>query len=125
MGGGANKGGKLFDPMKMLAFCISYRVADIFRIGVKISGWGKNSQGGVTIHQVGTSETANMLGPTLDTLKLTFLYTLILISHKLVYNGGLQTLNCRCSFRIQPMRPEYSVAWLQDLIYFRNKIWYH
>ena len=32
------------------------------------------------------------------------------LSHKLVYNGGFQTLNSRYSFRIQPMWLKFCVA---------------
>ena len=33
-----------------------------------------------------------------------------LLSQKLVYNGGFQTLNCRSSFEIQLMWPKFRVA---------------
>ena len=32
------------------------------------------------------------------------------VSHKLVYNGGFQTLNCRYLFGIRPMWPKFCVA---------------
>ena len=32
------------------------------------------------------------------------------VSHKLVYNGGFQTLNCRYSFGIQHMWPKFCVT---------------
>ena len=48
-----------------------------------------------------------------------------LLSQKLVYNGGFQTLNWNYSFRIQPMWPEFCVALVTgcDLIHY--KIWNH
>ena len=57
--------------MKMLAFAF---VSDIFRIGVKISRWRKNSLGGVKIHQVGKSDTVNVLRPTLHMYNSIFVY---------------------------------------------------
>ena len=36
-----------------VSICNDYHVSDIFRIEVKYSRWGKNSQGGVNIYQVG------------------------------------------------------------------------
>ena len=55
--GGTNSGGGNFSAYENVSICNGYRVSDIFRIGDKFSRWGKNSLGGVKIHQVGTSET--------------------------------------------------------------------
>ena len=65
--------------MKMLVLCNDYRVSDIFRIGGKILHVGKNSLGGVKIHQVGTNETVNVLGQLL-TSTIQFLCITILDS---------------------------------------------
>ena len=46
-----------FSAYENVSISNGYRVSDIFRIGDKFSRWGKNSLGGVKIHQVGTSET--------------------------------------------------------------------
>ena len=46
-----------FSVYENVSICNGYRVSDIFRIGDKILQVGKNSLGGVKIHQVGTSET--------------------------------------------------------------------
>ena len=55
--GGTNLGGKIFRATKMLVFALVIVFLTFLGLGIKISGWGKNSLGGVKIHQVGTSET--------------------------------------------------------------------
>ena len=50
-------GGKIFWPMKMLVFAMVIVFLTFLGLGIKFSRWGKNSLGGVKIHQVGTSET--------------------------------------------------------------------
>ena len=50
-------GGKIFRPTKMLVFAIVIVFLTFLGLGIKFSRWGKNSLGGVKIHQVGTSET--------------------------------------------------------------------
>ena len=57
--GGTNsgRGGKIFRPTKMLVFAMVIVFLTFLRLGIKFSRWGKNSLGGVKIHQVGTSET--------------------------------------------------------------------
>ena len=50
-------GGKIFWPTKMLAFAMVIVFLTFLGLGIKFSRWGKNSLGGVKIHQVGTSET--------------------------------------------------------------------
>ena len=57
--GGTNLGGggKIFRATKMLVFALIIVFLTFLGLGIKISGWGKNSLGGVKIHQVGTSET--------------------------------------------------------------------
>ena len=47
-------GGKIFRPMKMLAFAMIIAFLTFLRLGVKSSRWGKNSIGDVKIHQVDT-----------------------------------------------------------------------
>ena len=56
-GGTNSEGGEIFRPAKMLVFAIVIVFLTFFRIWDKFSRWGKNSLGGVKIHQVGTSET--------------------------------------------------------------------
>ena len=50
-------GGKIFRATKMLVFALVIVFLTFLGLGIKISRWGKNSLGGVKIHQVGTSET--------------------------------------------------------------------
>ena len=74
--GGTNSGGgggKIFRPTKMLVFAMVIVFLTFLRLGIKFSRWGKNSLGGVKIHQVGTSET-DTLGPALDIYNSIFLY---------------------------------------------------
>ena len=56
--GGTNwGGGKIFRSTKMLVFEMVIVFLTFLALGIKFSRWGKNSLGGVKIHQVGTSET--------------------------------------------------------------------
>ena len=57
----------------MLVFAMVIGFLTFLGLGIKFSRWGKNSLGGVKIHQVGTSET-DMLGPALDIYNSTFVY---------------------------------------------------
>ena len=41
----------------MLVFAMVIVFLTFLGLGIKFSGWGKNSLGGVKIHKVGTSET--------------------------------------------------------------------
>ena len=50
-------GGKIFRPTKMLVFAMVIVFLTFLGLGIKYSRWGKNSLGGVKIHQMGTSET--------------------------------------------------------------------
>ena len=50
-------GGGIFRPTKMLVFAMVIVFLTFLGLGIKFSRWGKNSLGGVKIHQVGTSET--------------------------------------------------------------------
>ena len=43
----------------MLVFAMVIMFLSFLGLGIKFSRWGKNSLGGVKIHQVGTSETVN------------------------------------------------------------------
>ena len=58
-GGGRGNffGGTIFRPTKMLVFVMVIMFLTFLGLGIKFSRWGKNSLGGVKIHQVGTSET--------------------------------------------------------------------
>ena len=49
-------GGGIFRLTKMLVFAIVIVFLTFLGLGIKFSRWGKNSLGGVKIHQVGTSE---------------------------------------------------------------------
>ena len=51
------RGGGIFRPTKMLIFAMVIVFLTFLGLGIKYSRWGKNSLGGVKIHQVGTSET--------------------------------------------------------------------
>ena len=58
MGGANSEVGKIFRPMKMLlAFAMIIVILTFLGFGLKFSLWGKNSLGGVKIHQVGKNET--------------------------------------------------------------------
>ena len=57
LGGTNSGGGKLFPPTKMFVFAMVIVFLTFLGLGIKFSRWGKNSLGGVKIHQVGTSET--------------------------------------------------------------------
>ena len=46
-----------FSTYENVSICNGYRVLIFLGLGIKFSRWGKNSLGGVKIHQVGTSET--------------------------------------------------------------------
>ena len=48
---------KSFRATKTLAFAMVIMFLTFLGLGIKLSRWGKNSLGGVKIHQVGTSET--------------------------------------------------------------------
>ena len=48
--------------MKMLVFEMMIVYLTFLGLRVKFSMWGKNSLGGVNIHQVGTSETVKSVG---------------------------------------------------------------
>ena len=48
--------GKIFRPTKMLVFAMVIVFLTFLGLGIKLSRWGKNSLGGVKIHQVGRSE---------------------------------------------------------------------
>ena len=56
--GGTNsgRGGKIFRATKMLVFAMVIVFLKFLGLGIKFSRWGKNSLGGVKIHQVGTSK---------------------------------------------------------------------
>ena len=51
------RGGKIFRATKMLVLAMVIVFLTFLGLGIKFSGWGKNSLGGVKIHRVGTSET--------------------------------------------------------------------
>ena len=55
-GGTNSEGGKIFRPTKILVFAMVIVFLTFLGLGIKFSRWGKNSLGGVKIHQVGTSE---------------------------------------------------------------------
>ena len=57
LGGTNSEGGIIFRPTKMLVFAMVIVFLTFLELGIKFSRWGKNSLGGVKIHQVGTSET--------------------------------------------------------------------
>ena len=57
LGGTNSEGGKIFRPTKMLVFAMVIVFLTFLGLGIKFSRWGKNSLGGVKIHQVGTCET--------------------------------------------------------------------
>ena len=50
-GGG---GPQTLSTCQIISICNDYRIADNFRIGVKLSRWGKSSLGGVKINHLGT-----------------------------------------------------------------------
>ena len=56
LGGTNSGGGKIFRPTKMLVFAMVIVFQTFLGLGIKFSRWGKNSLGGVKIHQVGASE---------------------------------------------------------------------
>ena len=55
-GGTNSEGGEIFRPTKILVFAMVIVFLTFLGLGIKFSRWGKNSLGGVKIHQVGTSE---------------------------------------------------------------------
>ena len=57
LGGTNSEEGKIFRPTKMSVFAMAIVFLTVLGLGIKFSRWGKNSLGGVKIHQVGTSET--------------------------------------------------------------------
>ena len=60
-------GGKIFRPMKMLVFSMFILFLIFLGLGVKFSRSGKNSLGGIKIHQVSTQvRQLNALDPTFD-----------------------------------------------------------
>ena len=68
-------GGKIFWPTKMLVFAMVIVFLTFLGLGIKFSRWGKNSLGGVKIHQVGIYiYMLGMLGPALDIYNSIFVY---------------------------------------------------
>ena len=69
------RGGGIFWPTKMLVFAIVIVFLTFLGLGIKFSRWGKNSLGGVKIHQVGIYiYMLGMLGPALDIYNSIFVY---------------------------------------------------
>ena len=58
----------------MLVFAMVIVFLTFLGLGIKFCRWGKNSLGGVKIHQVGTSETVRYVGPALDIYNSIFVY---------------------------------------------------
>ena len=75
MGDTNSEGGKIFRPTKMLVFAMVIVFLTFLGLGIKFSRWGKNSLGGVKIHQVGTSETVRSI----QSLCISILLGLVLV----------------------------------------------
>ena len=59
----------------MLVFAMVIVFLTFLGLGIKFSRWGKNSLGGVNIHQVGTGETVRYVRcPALDIYNSIFVY---------------------------------------------------
>ena len=72
----------------MLVFAMIIVFLTFLGLGIKFSRWGKNSLGGVKIHQVGTSETvryvrsSQLLTSTIQSLCISILETLLHVTLK-------------------------------------------
>ena len=86
MGGTNSGGGKIFRATKMLVLAMVIVFLTFLGLGIKFSGWGKNSLGGVKIHQVGTSETVRyvvqLLTSTIQSLCISIPETLLHVTLK-------------------------------------------